>query len=193
MGTFKPRTTTVLIYQDDDLDQIAEHRAKVERAAMTSRRQAREGDDEASDLATAIREYNDFLDEAGERAAKVLLAALRKDDWRELVAQHPPRQPVLDDDGDVVEPYESDREYGFNIEKIAEPLLAATFKRVRDLELEQPFDEADLPELCDADYERVYQDAVGLNIGAGPDPKARLSLPPAPTSSATSGSRGRLD
>ena len=193
MGTLKPRTSVVPVYQGDDADKIADLRADAERAALTRRGNSRLDDGDADPFAAAVESYNVFLDEAYERALKVTIAALRKDDWRDLIADHPPRADVLDDDGKVVKSFDADHEVGFNVQTVAEPLISATLDRVEELGLDQELERDDADELSDADFNRIYSAAVDLNIGSGPDPKARLSLPPVPTSSGTSESPARSD
>jgi hypothetical protein len=198
MGALKPRQTVVPIFQGDDLDAMVDLRTAVESAALTQS-SGRLGDDDGDNRFTdAIRRHDAFMEEANARAAKVTLVALRNAAWRDMVAAHPPREPVKDDAGDVAEEWPQDEAVGFNVDSIAHPLLLATLERAAEVAVEygeepQEFGVDDLDDLSDADYSRLVDRAIGLNDRPGPDPKARLSSLLGPTSSETSGSPERLD
>jgi hypothetical protein len=134
MGVLKPRTTSVVIYQGDDLEQLAELNRAVRRAeAALPRQPSREG-------ATACRRrdpvrrgrargvqtaYNAFVDEAAERAVVVTLTAIGRTRWRNLLAEHPPRT-VHEVDGKA-ETIEDDQVYEVNTETF--PMALLTYSR----------------------------------------------------------------
>jgi hypothetical protein len=174
MPELKPRTTTVILFQGDDLDPLAERLEAVPRAA-SGIATARMGDVTPDD---AARAYNDFMEGAEERAAKITLKALGRKAWRDLVVAHPPAE------GDD---YHQRR--GFNVDTLGDDLVPASivegqFPSIADRD-------AFLDALCDADFSKLYSAAVALNESVGPDPKARLPLQPVPTSDETSESPAR--
>lgn len=198
MGTIKPRTTEVPIFEGDTLDRIEELRNRAERAALAAGRgRAQRMDDD--DLADAFGAFDAYMDEVGAAAPKFRLAALRKDDYRDLVAEHPPRADVMGEAEDGKEPevkesFPLDARAGFNVDTIAEPLILACMARW-DAEYgpPQPLGPDDVAELADADFTRVFNAAHRLNDDPGPDPKARLSSLLDRTSSETPESPERLD
>ena len=197
MGAIKPRQAVVLIYQGDDIDRLADLRNAIERAARGDALLKRMGDESGS-LSEALHAYDAFLDEANERAVKITITALRGDAYRDLIAQHPPRQPVKDESREVVEEWPGDEERGFNLDTVAEPLIFATLQRSAEVarangEEPQEFDTGDVGELSNADFNRLFADIVGLNDGSGPDPKARLSSLLTQPSSETFASPARSD
>lgn len=178
--TKKPRTTTVLLFQGDDLDPIEERRQAFQRALATKARggeNLRFGDDD-DPVTEAAREYDDFMDGAVERAAKVRLQALPRSTFRAMVAEHPPREDVTKEDQDgetvVVESFAEDHRYGFNVETLADALVPPSVI-VEDQFADEAERDGFLDDLSDAEFSKVYSAAILLNQGGGPDPKVRLS------------------
>ncbi|MCW2496399.1 hypothetical protein [Jatrophihabitans sp.] len=151
MGHIKPRTTSVVIYQGDDMPRLTELRraaetarqfeeATAERLAETSE-VARAGDDDAEELVavkaeTKARqdEYDAFVDEAAERALTIELHAIGRKRFRDLMAEHPPRkvlvkvEPAPDAEEDAVptvveRDHEDDAGYDVNTETFPDALL----------------------------------------------------------------------
>ena len=157
MTTLKPRTSSVVIYQGDDLERIAELR----RAADIAERQqqteaARVGDE--GDAQAAKDEHDAFVEEAIERAVIVHLQHLPRKKFRELLRAHPPRE---DDEVDAM--------YGVNFDDFAEAFLPLS---IASVEPETPPDrQAFLDDLPEGDYNRIFSTAYFLNRGAGSDPR----------------------
>ncbi|HET7689336.1 MAG TPA: hypothetical protein VFK41_03090 [Nocardioidaceae bacterium] len=185
MALLKPRTRTVPLFQGDDRVRITELQQAVE-AAVTREGLRRVGD--GSETLTAAEEYDAFVLEATGRAVKVELQQLRHKLWRKLVLANPPR----DDE-------EDDKEYGFDIDAMAEALLPY----VDDEDPEQrtiispQFETREalqefIDDLSHGDFQRLYSAAYLLNVDSGGDPKADMSSRLARISDATSSSPARL-
>jgi hypothetical protein len=175
--TKKPRTTTVVLFQGDDLDPIEERRQAFQRALVDQTRTVgvrRAGDDDLDDAKEAGAEYDRFMDEALERAAHVQLQALPRSRFRQMVADHPPREDEKDEAGEVTESHSEDRRYGFNVDTMADALVPASVV-IEGQFANQPERDAWLDELSDAEFSKLYSAAILLNQGGGPDPKARFS------------------
>lgn len=178
----------VVLYQGDDLARIQEFVQRLRRAgASLSTRM----DDDEDAVETIRAEYDAFIPGAVERGATVRVEALPGRKYRALVAEHPPRQPVRDEDGKVTQAWPEDYERGFNVETMADPLVVACtpadqFGSIGDRD-------AFLDDLSDGNFSRLYSAAVHVNEESGPDPKARLSSQPAQTSGETSESPERMD
>lgn len=162
MTVLMPRTTTVLLFQGDDLARIEELRQAAENAAGKPR--------DLGDLDPAV-EHDEFVKEAEQRAVRVVLKALGRKQWRSLVAAHPPRPDV-----------EADQSLGVNDETFGEALVLAS--------LDEPAlsgDEAEefLDSLRSADFDRLYATAFALNRFQGDAPKADLTSRLTRTSDAT--------
>lgn len=204
--TLKPRTTTVLIFQGDDLDPISEHAADVERT-VTSAANLRLGDD--PEVTASAKAFDDLMDAANERAVKVPLAALGRRAYRKLFNDHPPRM-VPNDEG-VLMPHVEDAQRGFNRETFGDDLIpvsihlgrlgddsderAGIIRSVTEGTYSPPADIVDfVDDLADGDYSRVYVAAVNLNQspGAAASPKVRLSSHLDQMSDETSESPARL-
>lgn len=151
----KPRTAEVIIYQGDDLAQLAELR----QAADVAARQAgpgRIGDDTAAH--TAARAYDDFVTQAAERAVTVGLSQLPRRQWRRIRDTHPPR-----------EGNEDDRGAGFDVDAIGEELIPASI--TAPAFAGEADRETFLDSLAEADWERLLWTAVSLNAQPVADPK----------------------
>jgi hypothetical protein len=202
-------STTVVLFKGEDLDPLAEKRAKFQRAsveAITTGQPLRAGDETPSTPAQeAAQDYDKFLEAALERATHVKMAALARTPYRELLAAHPPREDRRAPDstdsegavvkGDVIETFTQDRQLGFNADSIAEPLIVGCLKAwdedARPEGEGRQFDndralQAFVDNLSDGHFSRLFSAAVQLNQTVGPDPKARLSSVLAQMSSETS-------
>jgi hypothetical protein len=212
VSTLKPRTNTIPIYQGDDTERLSELRMAVavaERQAEIKRQQwsdsqggpRRVGDKpavsaedvQAADAAVQAAEdaFDAFVDEAAERAVEVVVRAIGRRRFRDLVAAHPQRM-VKGDDGKE-SPHPDDYGYGVNVETFAPALLGfaeAGEDGVRTIlapesatksgkALEDFLDD----DLTDGDYEKVFQVAYWINRAPGSDPK---ELRYSPSISATS-------
>lgn len=214
MSTLKPRTATIPIYQGDDTERLAELRMAVavaERQAAIKREQwadsqrggpRRTGDDFAvtlehvqqadANVEDAKAAYDAFVDEAAERAVEVVVRAIGRRRFRELVAAHPQRM-VKNDKGEE-SPHDDDFEFGVNVETFAPALL--TFAEAGDEGVRTVLEPADAikstkalgdfldDDLTDGDYEKVFRVAYWINRAPGSDPK---ELRYSPSISGTSG------
>jgi hypothetical protein len=187
MGAIKPRTTTVILYQGDDLDRLSALDDAVAKAAQkmaaaersqTGTPLAHEGDPatEAREAhALALLERDEFAAEAEERGVKVHLIARPRLRWRELCLAHPARD---DDDGDKM--------FGVNMATFPDELLPESVDPSMS-SIEGDVGEF-LDSLSDYDYyDRLFLAAFSLNRGAAPaDPTQRLLSNSSQTSAATS-------
>lgn len=174
----KPRTTTVVLFHDDDLHHIEALLEVVTSAVMqTAGTSARIGDgDPRKDAAKA---HDDFVTKATERAVKVELTALKKNKWRALLKDHPPRKKMVtekNEDGveSQVEKTEPEDELnGFNVETFGDVLIPLSISPGQfDTTADR---DTFIDDLDDPRYSKLYSAAVALNRGAGADPKADLS------------------
>ncbi len=180
MSILKPRTATVPIYQGDDLERLADLRRTAEHAQRVVDEQARSGAPRrvGEEIASADAEkaaYDAFVAEAAERAVSVELRALGRKAFRELVADHEPRQ-VKDDEGKDVD-HEDDAGWGVNTETFPMALLAYSDGEVRTITAPDFPSSAKVREFLDdeiseGDFDRLWQTAYYLNRAPGADPKA---------------------
>lgn len=212
MTDLKPRTTTVVIYQGDDLSTlselrtaatIAERKAQVDlnlaqaRARLDAPRRA--GDPTPEDPQVAYDEavkpsqdaYDAFVDEAAERATVVTLQAIGRKGFRALMLEHPPRTTeTVDEDGTKQEKvHEDDAQWGVNTETFPDALLAYEEDDDRTL-LEPEFESGKqrqkwLDRLAEGDFEKLWATAYQLNRAVGADPKASRFSPAPQSSTAT--------
>lgn len=189
MGVLKPRTTTVVIYQGDDLAQLAELNRAVRRAEAAlkvaeaeakaaGKSPLRAGDEVPStqveqDAVRAAQEvYDAFVDDAADRAVVVTLTSIGRR-FRNLLLEHPARTREVDGKPETVD---ADEVYGVNTETFPMALLsfsagdgrrtAALDPAVSDAELA-----AFLEDIPDGDFERLWTTAYWLNRSEGIDPK----------------------
>lgn len=182
--TITPRTTVVTLLQGDDFDPIVENAEAVDKAAR-SVAPMRLGDT-TDEVSEATESFNEFMETANDRALKVRLTALGRKAYRSLLNEHPVRM-VDSEDGPVT--HKDDANWGFNRETFGDALVPLCMgDEFGTLEEREAF----LDSLADADFSKLYFAAINLNQGPGPDPKARLSSPRAPTSDETSSSPARL-
>jgi hypothetical protein len=173
-------TTTVVLFQGDDLDPIEEHRAAVERAAIASAAPLRVGDEGIpASVLEAAADYDAFIEGAVERAIHLRLVAVPRRRYRELLAAHPAR------DGN-----EADEAAGFDVDGLTDELVPECVAPGQ-FDTDEERDEF-LDDLSDAEWSRVASAAVKLNEGGAPDPKARMTSHLTPASGETSESPARL-
>lgn len=150
--TIQPRTSTVTIYQGDYIDRIRLLERKAEAA-----REASDGAPrtlaEVPDYLTLAEQHDALVREAEESAVHVVVHALRRSEWKVLVAEHPAR------DGN-----KGDESVGVNEETFKDALVAASVDLTAD----------DLDNLSDIDFDRLYFAAFALNRAPASDPKASL-------------------
>lgn len=176
MALLKPRTTTVLIYQGDDLEHLAELHRKVQQAEAKAEADAkapRRGGDEVPSAQAEQDAYDAAVDEAAERAIVVTLTAIGRTRWRNLLAEHPARTHEVDGKTETIE---DDQLYEVNTETF--PLALLTYSRdgVRTATLDPPVSDAEFrafleDEAADGDIEKLWVSAYWLNRALGSDPK----------------------
>lgn len=194
MSTLKPRTATIPIYQGDDSERLAELRMAVaiaERQAQNNSGALRAGDAPEDEVKAARAAYDAFVDEAAERAVEVVVRAIGRRRFRDLLAEHPARK-VKDDKGEDVT-HEDDAEYDVNAETFPPALL--TFAESGDEGvrtiigpsevLKSPTALRDFldDDLTEGDYRKIFAVAYWINRTPGSDPK---ELRYSPSTSATS-------
>jgi hypothetical protein len=191
--SIKPRTATVVIYQGDDLERLSELRRKADTAERIQRENAdsaRIGDGDDSGVAELKAAYDAFVEEAAERAEVVTLRAIGRGRWRDLLADHQPREV----DG---EPHPDDAVYGCNVETLPDALLTFVDGDVRTIESPEFATSKACRDFLDndlsaGDFESLWVTAYWLNVSPGADPKASRYSLDTPSSSETSMSPGRL-
>lgn len=175
MGILKPRTTSVTIYQGDDLERLAElHRAVVRAEAAAERAASgpRRAGDEVPTADVEKAAYNAAVDAAAESAVEVRLRSIGSSRFADLMLNHPPRT-VKADDGTTL--HEDDEPFGVNTLTFGKALLAYRDGDVRTIELPDVSEE-DLrgfldDEATDGDIEKLWTAAYYLNRTPGADPK----------------------
>lgn len=173
------RTDEVVLYLDDDQHEIDRLRAAVESAATSSATPLRIGDD--PEVVTAANAYDEFVTAAAERGTKVVVKAIGGRKWRTLVGEHPAR-----------EKNEDDAEWGWNVLTFGDAVVPACVVSIGGQTLTSEQVAAEVDEMTDGDFSRVYAAVVKINTGRGPDPKASISAKLRKTSPETSGSPERL-
>lgn len=155
----------VPLFTNADRLHIQDLERDLEQAAVSAG-PARKGD---VPLESAVAAYDQFKAEALERATMVGMTALPGKEWRELLAAHPPRREVKDEEGEVTESWPQDEGAGCNVDTIARPLVIACLDLAQfdsDRDREEWVDD-----LSDPDFNRLTSDAFRLNSDAGPNPK----------------------
>lgn len=150
------RTAVVTIYQGDYLDRIRHLEAKAE-AAKDAAGDVPRMNDEVPEYVTLAKEHDALVKEAEESAVHVKLQALKRSDWRALVAEHQPR-----------EGNKGDESVGVNEDTFKDALVPASIVEPEGFAVD------DLEGLSDIDFDRLYVAAFGLNRGAAMAPKASL-------------------
>lgn len=196
MSILKPRTATIPIYQGDDSERLAELRMAVaiaERQAAQSSGPRRGGDPAPDeDVKAAQAAYDAFVDEASERAVEVVVQAIGRRRFRDLVAAHPARM-VKGEDGKETT-HDDDLAYEVNVETFKPALLAfaepgedgvrtivAPAEAVKSPSALRDFLDDDI---TDGDYDKIFEIAYWINRAPGSDPK---ELRFSPSTSETSG------
>lgn len=176
MGVLKPRTTTVVIYQGDDLNRLSElNRAVVraEAAAESAAKSPLRAGDEVPSAQAERDEYDAFVDEAAGRAVVVTLTAIGRTRFRELLAEHPARTHEV---GGKPETLEDDQVFEVNTETFPMALLTYNRDGKRTVTTEPAIPESEVAEFfgedcSEGDVERCWQAAYWLNRAHGADPK----------------------
>jgi hypothetical protein len=159
--TLTARTTSIPLYQGDDLDKIESLRMDLARAKASASGNARVGDTDA-DVKAATAALQAACDDAEPRAVVVVVKALGRRQWRSLVEAHPARDGNKDDE-----------QFGVNSADFPDALLIASLSEPT---FPTPADRDDfLDSLSDADFTRLWRAAFLLNRVSADDPKDLLA------------------
>lgn len=168
--TIAPRTDKVVIFQGDDEARINELREAAERAKPDPKAQRLLHEDPEAAYRAACEEHDEYKREAETRAVVLVVQALRRKQWRSLVAEHPPRENNA-----------GDTQLGINLLSFPDALVPAS---LADPAFDTPADREDfLEQLSDAQFDELFWSAFRLNRGGALDPKDFLAS--APSSSKT--------
>jgi len=202
-----PRKTTILIYDGDDMERLADLRREVDIAEryvdnlktrledVASQSPRRLGDDappaserveEAEQKAQEARDaYDAFVDEAAERAEEWEIHAIGHEDFRKLLRDHPPRKvPKEDGEGEVT--HSDDEVFDVNTETFPKALLGFVDSDDEDHRtVHEPFGSVGvlqkrLRRLSAGEFDSLWVTAYSLNNGAIGDPKASVFTPGGP-------------
>lgn len=206
MGLLKPRTATVVLYQGDDMERLAELRREADAAEAqahadlqsAARAPLRAGDEEPlEEFRAAVQPARDalnaFIDEAAERAVEIRLQAIGSTRFAELVLAHPPRKVQVD--GKTVD-HEDDAAFADHLSHFGifdGAVDVSTFPKAllkhregRRTIVEPDLDEAALFEFLDeecseGDIDAMWRPAYLLNRAVATDPKGVKFLNNDPT------------
>lgn len=153
MSIIERRTATVTIFGGDYLDRIRHLERKAEAAEKAAGPASL---DEEPEYLQIAEEHDALVREAEASALHIVIGALPRKTWRDLVADHPPR-----------EGNQGDARMGVNEETFAEALVPLSI-------VSPAIEPDDLEALSSADFERLYVTAFGLNRMPVADPKASL-------------------
>lgn len=168
--TLTPRMERIPIYQGDDEAKIGELEAEAKRLKPDPEKPRLLCDDPEAEYRAACEAHDEFKREAESRAVIVVVQALRRRQWRSLVAEHSPR----DDNA-------ADAALGVNLQTFPDALVPIS---VTEPKFDSPADRDDfLDMLSDVQYDTLFWAAFRLNRGGGIDPKDFLAS--ARSSSAT--------
>lgn len=147
--------------------------------AMADAPQTMDEDAPEAELRAAAAAIDEFVTEAKSRARVVRMIALPRRKWRALKDAHPVRMVTTKTtDAEGVEsstekPNEADERHGFNVESIADELVAECLDPSA---FDTPGQRADfLDDLSEPDFDTLYGAALRVNIGGFAPPKAEFS------------------
>lgn len=163
INSMSPRTATITLLDGEAEAKIEALRDAAERlkpppSKPGETRSRTTGQDE--DYVKARDAYNEAIASAEERGVKVILRAVGRKKWREMVAEHPPRPNNDGDEGS-----------GVNTQTFGDALVPAS--------IASPVFESDshreifLDSLNDAQFEHLFLTAFALNRTVA-NPKARM-------------------
>lgn len=191
MTALKPRERRVVIYQGDDIGTLADLDLEIDRAKADVERikkesvattrtmgEADENFEATARLVEAERVRDEFAEQAERRGVVVMLEALPRSRWRDLMKEHPPRDRAE---------HPGDYQFGpCNMDTFPDALLPQSIDRERST-IEGELADF-LESLSSFDYyERLFLTAFALNRGSAmADPTQRLLSTSSQTSAATS-------
>lgn len=170
-----PRTSTAVLYDGDDFDDLARLRLAYDLAAEKANELKAPGGmrsqlpHELPDVDGARQAYTDAVTAAAERAVEVKVQDIGSKRWRELIAEHQPRKDNP-----------TDQYVGYNTDSFPEALLKFDDGNRRTI-LEPAYDRKDdrndwLDDISSADFEQILDAALRVNRGQLADPKDVRSL-----------------
>ena len=154
----EPRTSVVTIYGGDYLDRLRDLERRAEAAREAAEQDGPQRLAEVPEYLRLAEEHDALAKEAEAQALHVKVRALRRSEWKMLVAEHPARKDN-----------ESDQSIGVNEDTFKEALVPASITEPAD------FSADDLDSLSDIDFDRLYFTAFSLNRAPSQDPKANLA------------------
>lgn len=177
---------SILIYADDDFEKMSDLRREVmiaENAVEQARRSPLLiGDEEPSSEAVdaARSAFDNFVDEAAERADEWVIETIGHAEFRDLMAKHPPRQvPVEGEEGKTKVHQDDD---GFNVDTSTFGKALLLFRQVdEDGDESRTIVEPDLPQdqirrrikrLSLGQFDTLWAAAYVLNSNGISDPRA---------------------
>jgi hypothetical protein len=197
-----PRQATIPIYDGNDAERLAELRREVsiaERNVLLAKRDAdsaaagpaaRFGDNDLERAKAKVAEceetwqaakdtYDAFVTAAAERAEEWVLHAIGHEDFRALLAEHPPRK-VTEGEGDEAKEVDhpEDEGWGFDTSTFGKALLLwrdpddADHRTVVKPALKADALEKRVKRLAAGEFAEMWQIAESLNSGRIADPKA---------------------
>ncbi|MBU2693858.1 hypothetical protein [Pimelobacter sp. 30-1] len=192
---------TVLIYADGDFERLAEARQNVgvaERQALAAQAApGRLGDDVDADaeVAAAQARYDEIVDEATARAEEWVIGSIGHEEWRSILAEHPPRKVPGEGENPAETDHPDDADWGVNIETFGKALLMyadpeddvhRTVVKAGDVALDTIGGLGRrIKRLSIGQLETLWVTAYVLNTGGISDPKAARYSPGVPKSDAT--------
>lgn len=183
---------SVLLYADGDFEKLAELRNRVgiaERQALTARTEPRRlGDKDTtdSDVTATKAAFDEFVEQAAERAEEWIVEHIGNEEWRKLLVDHPARKITRPgpDGKDIEADHPEDADWGINTETFGKALLLfvdpedpehRTIHKAGDIKLDGLARR--IKRLSAGQFETLWATAYALNTGGVSDPKfARYSL-----------------
>lgn len=202
----KPRSTTVVIYQGDDMERLAELNRRVLIAKRNAEQRTgteRRGDDDQS-VTDAEAAYDTFVDEAAARALEIELHHIGRRRFRDLILEHPPRvvprkvdaertvgeETPAQATGPAEVEHEDDEGWHINTETFSRALLCYRDNEIVTIARPEFATKTDIErfiddDLADGDYDGLWQAAYFLNRSPSSDPKVLRSTLDSPSTDET--------
>lgn len=163
MSTIAARTATVDIYVGDYLDRIRHLERQYDAALKEESSDGPRLNHEELRSESLRVEHAALVAEAEQSAVQIVVRALRRSEWRDLVKQHPPR-----------ENHKGDAAVGVDESTFKDALVPTSI-------VSPVLSEDDLDNLSDVDFDRLYLTAFALNRSPAASPKV-LERPDSQTS-----------
>lgn len=165
MPSITPKTETVVLMEGDDLAKLKELEAAVDAAFPTNKKRIAD----KSDMLAAAEAYDQFCEQALERAWHVTVVAQPRKVWARMREEAGPPRPG----------WKLDETRGYNNEAMAELLIPESITEIvhrgEPTPTKGPQFDAFLESLDAGDWSRLYKAAVDLNTNIEEPPKADMS------------------